>query len=208
MGNRAIIKGKDSDLGIYVHWNGGRDSVEAFLEYASFVSPHSGLGDKHYDSGLGILMTIIVNFMGSGTSVDVTTARDYQNPDHLDNGIYVVEGWEIIDRIAPPMYEQDSYDRREMLIAIDQAQSEKLQRGVDYIDSEIVDAADLVVGDEIVQNGIGGGVEKFTVLHLGNPDDLEKTMHHPPYSPYIGKYGTDNPNSYVSGAVRRVKKVA
>lgn len=40
MGNRAVIttsKSMDvqtsSELGVYLHWNGGRDSVEAFLEY-------------------------------------------------------------------------------------------------------------------------------------------------------------------------------
>ena len=31
MGNRAIIKGKNQALGVYVHWNGGYDSVNAFL---------------------------------------------------------------------------------------------------------------------------------------------------------------------------------
>ena len=33
MGNRAIITTKDCDLSLYLHWNGGRDSVEGFLAY-------------------------------------------------------------------------------------------------------------------------------------------------------------------------------
>ena len=33
MGNRAIIKGENMTSAVYLHWNGGRDSVEAFLEY-------------------------------------------------------------------------------------------------------------------------------------------------------------------------------
>jgi hypothetical protein len=38
MGNRAVITTEEylkdeNTLGIYVHWNGGRDSVEAFLTY-------------------------------------------------------------------------------------------------------------------------------------------------------------------------------
>ena len=40
MGNRAVITASlsndpqtSNDIGIYLHWNGGRDSVEAFLEY-------------------------------------------------------------------------------------------------------------------------------------------------------------------------------
>ncbi len=37
MGNRAVItasKSKDSGLGIYLHWNGGIESVVAFLDVA------------------------------------------------------------------------------------------------------------------------------------------------------------------------------
>ena len=33
MGNSAIIKAKNNDnKGVYLHWNGGRDSVEALLK--------------------------------------------------------------------------------------------------------------------------------------------------------------------------------
>lgn len=28
MGNRAVITTSDKKMGIYLHWNGGRDSVE------------------------------------------------------------------------------------------------------------------------------------------------------------------------------------
>ena len=33
MGNRAVITTEGRDLSLYLHWNGGRDSVEAFLRY-------------------------------------------------------------------------------------------------------------------------------------------------------------------------------
>jgi len=34
MGNRALIKAKDNtNKAVYLHWNGGRDSVEVFLKY-------------------------------------------------------------------------------------------------------------------------------------------------------------------------------
>jgi len=36
MGNRALIIGNKQykGAGVYLHWNGGRDSVEPFLKYA------------------------------------------------------------------------------------------------------------------------------------------------------------------------------
>ena len=37
MGNRAIIKGKNQALGVYVHWNGGYDSVNAFCTYCCLL---------------------------------------------------------------------------------------------------------------------------------------------------------------------------
>ena len=33
MGNRAVIQMKGSNVGIYLHYNGGRDSIEGFLAY-------------------------------------------------------------------------------------------------------------------------------------------------------------------------------
>ena len=33
MGNRAIIKPEGKNIGVYLHWNGGIDSVTAFLKY-------------------------------------------------------------------------------------------------------------------------------------------------------------------------------
>ena len=38
MGNRAVITTQEyitnpDAIGVYLHWNGGRDSVEAFLKY-------------------------------------------------------------------------------------------------------------------------------------------------------------------------------
>lgn len=37
MGNRAVITTTDQRIGIYLHWNGGKDSVEAFLKYCKLI---------------------------------------------------------------------------------------------------------------------------------------------------------------------------
>lgn len=33
MGNRAVITTPDKNLALYLHWNGGRDTVEPLLKY-------------------------------------------------------------------------------------------------------------------------------------------------------------------------------
>ena len=66
MGNRAVITTKkewqNDGIGVYLHWNGGRDSVEAFLTYCKmkgYRAPdeeclfHSfRSGDNYYDAKL------------------------------------------------------------------------------------------------------------------------------------------------------------
>ena len=54
MGNRAIITTKDRDLSLYLHWNGGRDSVEGFLAYCDLrgflplsYDPYGWTGVRH-----------------------------------------------------------------------------------------------------------------------------------------------------------------
>ena len=49
MGNRCVITTRedfDNDgIGIYLHWNGGRDSVEAFLKYCELKQYRSVTDD-------------------------------------------------------------------------------------------------------------------------------------------------------------------
>ena len=69
MGNRAVITTRKRDLGVYLHWNGGRDSVEAFLEYCrlrGFRAPETD------DYGWARLCRVVCNYMGGeGLSVGV-----------------------------------------------------------------------------------------------------------------------------------------
>ena len=134
MGNRAVITTKKGDkhnkLGIYVHWNGGRDSVEAFLKYAKmrgFRAPE----DDNY--GWARLCQVIANFMGKdGLSVGVDIV-DRLDCDNWDNGVYLIENWEIVGREYFEGEEQDSHDLTEMLLQIDALQPEREQLGSEFI---------------------------------------------------------------------------
>lgn len=68
MGNRAVItasKDKDiqnsNDIGVYLHWNGGRDSVEAFLTYCKLRKFRAPDKDNY---GWARLCQVISNFFG------------------------------------------------------------------------------------------------------------------------------------------------
>lgn len=123
MGNRAVITTKENfennGVGVYVHWNGGRDSVEAFLKYCEMRGFRSPDTDNY---GWARLVQVIANFMGGdGLSVGIDTV-DHLDCDNYDNGVYIIDGWEIVDRKYFDGNEQQVYKLEDMLDAIDEAQ--------------------------------------------------------------------------------------
>ena len=134
MGNRAVIATSEKSIGVYVHWNGGRDSVEAFLLYCKLKGYRPPETDNY---GWARLCQVIGNFFGGETSVGVDryVRLDTNN---WDNGVYIISNWEIIDRLFAPIVEQREHDLLEMLREINEAQppkeqltDEELQRGAE-----------------------------------------------------------------------------
>jgi hypothetical protein len=97
MGNRAVIAfGTEPDAtGIYLHWNGGRDSVQAFLDAAKQLGVREN--DGEYQPAR--LCQIIGNFMsGSSLSLGVGALKTL-DCNNGDNGTYVVNGeFKIVER--------------------------------------------------------------------------------------------------------------
>lgn len=94
MGNRAVITDKDRKVGIYLHWCGERRCVEALLKYCS-INPAGGFGsDSEY--AMGQFIQVARNAIGN--SVGVTTTCDTLYGD--DNGLYIVQGWEIVEHLV------------------------------------------------------------------------------------------------------------
>ena len=136
MGNRAVItasKSKDvkksQDIGVYVHWNGGRDSVEAFLKYCELKKYRSPSDDNY---GWARLCQVIGNYFGGTTSVGIDRCERL-DCDNYDNGVYIIEGWKIVGRQYHDGAEQHQYDLLQMLIKIDNAQPAKEQLGEERI---------------------------------------------------------------------------
>tara|TARA_Y100000034_G_scaffold114228_1_gene150097 strand:- start:1767 stop:2156 length:390 start_codon:yes stop_codon:yes gene_type:complete len=92
MGNRAVIQLESTpEVGIYLHWNGSPDMVEAFLQ----VAKNKGIRDDDY--GVARLAQIIGNAIGGTLSMGIN-AIDRCDCDNGDNGLYVVRGWEVVER--------------------------------------------------------------------------------------------------------------
>lgn len=136
MGNRAVIttkqgwNSKENNLGVYIHWNGGRDSVEAFLKYCELRGFRKPEEDNY---GWARLCQVISNFFGSdglSVGIDIVSRLDCDN---YDNGVYVIENWKIVGRYFNPSVEQNEYDLLEMLQAIDESQPKDQKMGLEKI---------------------------------------------------------------------------
>lgn len=137
MGNRAVISTEDKRIGVYLHWNGGRDSVEAFLAYCKIKGYRPPEEDNY---GWARLCQVISNFFGGVLSVGIDEFEklDYKN---WDNGTYIIKNWEIVGReYFDGCEEQQEYDLLEMLGAINISQPEKEQlpfeKIEEYLDSK------------------------------------------------------------------------
>ena len=128
MGNRAVLVWKDENgcydddtIGVYLHWNGDRDSIEAFLAYCQMKDLKSP--SENVSIGIRNFANVVAGFFGSNQSIYVDKLSGLDQ-DNWDNGVYVCDGWKIVDRKYMHGAEQNEHDFKEMLHAINSGQAE------------------------------------------------------------------------------------
>lgn len=132
MGNRAIIKGKNSDIGLYVHWNGGYDSILAFTTYCKIQKYRGFDFDASY--AMARLTQVVANFFGGGLSVGLMSVPSETTSKHvsemwLDNGVYELDGWDVVKHYGA--------DGELVYDEISDIDMETLIEFVEYIDSQM-----------------------------------------------------------------------
>ena len=139
MGNRAVITTSKStdiknstDIGIYLHWNGGRDSVQAFLKYCELKGYRSPEKDNY---GWARLCQVIGNFFGGELSIGIDSCCSL-DCNNWDNGVYIIKDWKIVGRKYFDGIEQDNYNLKDMLFDINEAQPEG-----EKLDKKVIEAA-------------------------------------------------------------------
>lgn len=231
MGNRAVITTRERKVGLYLHWNGGRDTVEPLLRYCELQGYRPPSED---DYGWARLAQVVGNFFSGSTSVGIGAYTTDVRMDPGDNGIYVVDGWRIAERLCrdygpsgnprgtrpiEEWEEQREYGFGEMLRAFDEAMPERLRLG-EFLDAVEVPVGELLLGDEVWLRGVDGSWEPYPVVGFGQPEcnriPVRVETHGGaarvayPDLPYVARYGRDgdfswNPNNYVHGDVAKIK---
>lgn len=145
MGNRAVITTSEfmnlheeiqfsNELGVYLYWNGGRDSVTTFLTYCKLKGYRPPETDCY---GWARLCQVIGNFFGGELSIGIDRCCNL-DCDNGNNGVYIIKNWEIVGRKYFNGTEQLQYDLYGMLCAIDDAQPVNEQLGHNRI-KELLD---------------------------------------------------------------------
>lgn len=167
MGNRAVITwgnkyNYQTKIGVYLHWNGGRTSVQCFLDYCRMKGYPMPNKDNY---GLARFIQVVSNFFGGGSSVGVDLCANL-DCDNYDNGTYLCEDWEVVDHLySSPNHDQ--YDPQEFLKAIDAKQPKEEQLGR-LIDAYEVAFEDLEIGDHVFfNNTIYGTIHECEIIGFG-----------------------------------------
>lgn len=199
MGNRAVITTEknfeNNGVGVYLHWNGGYDSVSTFLKYCEIKGYRTPDTDNY---GWARLCQVIGNFFGGSTSVGIDTV-DKLDCDNYDNGVYIIKGWEIVDRKHKRYAEQMEYEMEEMLLEIDKAMPEDEQIG-EYLKAKEIPTEDLKVGDTVFIKEYNEKFVKHQVMGFGREERVNGTNVYG--KPYVDLYGSyfhydQNINNYI-----------
>ena len=90
MGNRAVID-MDGKTGIYLHWNGGPESVASFLQVAKDYGLRPSDDDNY---GTARFVQIIANYFGGDLSIGVADLESLEGMQEGDQK-YVIKNWEM-----------------------------------------------------------------------------------------------------------------
>lgn len=210
MGNRAVITTlqnyNNNGIGVYLHWNGGRDSIEGFLEYMKLKQHRTPETDCY---GWARLCQVIGNFFGGTTSIGIDTVNRLDT-NNGDNGVYIIRGWDIVGRKNFDGSEQRHYSLDEMLKSIDECQPADEQLGKEFFAAVPTPTDKLLVGDEVFIIGCSGKPEKYTVVGYG--DEALVNGSNVDGIPYVDMYTAPNGsaawniNNYLRDKIYRVIK--
>lgn len=202
MGNRAVITTPEKQIGLYLHWNGGRDSVEPMLKYCEMKGYRA---PNHDNYGWARLAQVAGNFFGGSLCVGIDLYENIAS-DWLDNGVYIIDGWDIVGReYFEGGIEQNEYDFNEMLKEFDKAMPKGEQLGA-YLDAPEISVSEVQFGDKVYMQDIDGKFIVYDVVGFGDGmvNGRDRTG-----VPYVNKYGDyfhykENPNNYVNGKTCRI----
>ena len=170
MGNKAVITTEDRDIGVYLHWNGSRGCIEAFLLYCKLKGYRCPENDCY---GWARLCQVIGNFFGGEYSVGIDR-YDRLDTNNGDNGTYIIKDWQIVGKEFEPLGTLDIDQVKNMLDAINSSMpvSEQLDINDLYKAADALASSQPITTKQIkaihaIVNGLGWSDLRYRNLLLG-----------------------------------------
>ena len=197
MGNRALIKGKGSGLALYVHWNGGYESVYPVTQYCKLKGYRSPASDSY---GLARLCQVYTNFFGGTMSVGIEPIERCITPNiakeySMDNGVYEIDkdwnicnhwGWRGEEVNDTPI---GSEYLKLFMLKLDECMPEHDRLGKDLIMADEVPVEELKIGDKVFVETFDR-YELKTIVGFGT--DTYCNGFHVLDKPYVDLYGDND----------------
>ena len=154
MGNRAFIYSANErhnrrTLGVYLHWNGGPDSVVPLIKYCKLR------GFRQFDNGgngLARLVQVMGNFLGGSRSLGV----EYARPEHVDTNhepYRITPNWEIENLEYYKQHDSDyptDEQIHDFMVELNKAQPQSEQMPDCFMFEEKPSLDSLKVGDKVL----------------------------------------------------------
>lgn len=202
MGDRAVITTREKDLGVYLHWHGGRSTVEPMLEYCRVQGYRPPETDNY---GWARLCQVAGNCINGTLSLGIDRYERLGNQG--DNGIYVIENWKIVARegLFEGYREERVQDMHEALRFVDNRMPPEARLG-GYLDSIEVPTDELQIGDMVWMRDMHERMTAFPVIGIGPADRSWGRAARRPYVKFFD-FGTgyrNNPLNYPNGDTVRI----
>ena len=138
MSNSAIIRFKDNYFcEVYLHWNGGIESIVGFLKYCELKG--------YRDGDFARFIQVVGNFFGGGNTIYL---EKFNSNIDTDNGIYLVHNWKIVNKkVDKNILTKQSF--KELFRIINSTQRKEEQLPEKLFDCKEVSVDDLKIGDTV-----------------------------------------------------------
>lgn len=138
MSNSAIIRFKDNYFcEVYLHWNGGIESIVGFLKYCELKG--------YRDGDFARFIQVVGNFFGGGNTIYL---EKFNSNIDTDNGIYLVHNWKIVNKkVDKNIFTKQSF--KELFRIINSTQRKEEQLPEKLFDCKEVSVDDLKIGDTV-----------------------------------------------------------
>lgn len=138
MSNSAIIRFKDNYFcEVYLHWNGGIESIAGFLKYCELKG--------YRDGDFARFIQVVGNFFGGGNTIYL---EKFNSDIDTNNGIYLVHNWKIVNKkVDKNIFNEQRF--KELIRIINSAQRKEEQLPKKLFDCKEVSVDDLKIGDTV-----------------------------------------------------------